>query len=117
LTKYSLSGEMSRMYIMISLFKGLFKGLDKRPIRRYYQFMTTISISQLKTNPSSVIAQAADYPVVIENRNKTQAYLVGKALFEKIIALLEEKEDIAAVKNTDFSKGRNFDEVAKELGV
>ena len=93
------------------------KGLDKRPIRRYYQFMTTISISQLKTNPSSVIAQAADYPVVIENRNKTQAYLVGKALFEKIIALLEEKEDIAAVKNTDFSKGRNFDEVAKELGV
>jgi antitoxin StbD len=79
--------------------------------------MTTISISQLKINPSSVIAQAVDYPVVVENRNKVQAYLVGKTLFEKIIALIEEKEDVAAVKNTDFSKGRNFDDVAQELGL
>jgi len=53
--------------------------------------MTTISISQLKINPSSVIAQAVDYPVVVENRNKVQAYLVGKTLFEKIIALLKRK--------------------------
>ncbi len=79
--------------------------------------MTTISISQLKINPSSVIAQAADYPVMVENRNKVQAYLVGKTLFEKIIALLEEKEDVAAVKNTDFSKSRNFDDVTQELGL
>jgi len=51
--------------------------------------MTTISISQLKLNPSSVITQALDYPVAVENRNKVQAYLVGKVLFEKIIAFLE----------------------------
>ncbi|OGG11777.1 hypothetical protein A2Z00_05450 [Candidatus Gottesmanbacteria bacterium RBG_13_45_10] len=82
-----------------------------------YVHMTTISISQLKANPSSVIAQAADYPVVIENRNKVQAYVVGKSLFEKILRFLEEKEDIAAVKNSNFSKGRNFDDVAQELGI
>lgn len=79
--------------------------------------MTTISISQLKANPSAVIAQATDYPVVIENRNKVQAYVVGKLLFEKILRFLEEKEDIAAVKSTNFSKGRNFDDVTKELGI
>ena len=79
--------------------------------------MNTISISQLKSNPSSAILLAADYPVVVENRNKVQAYLVGKALFEKIISFLEDKEDTAVAKNTDFSKGRNFDDVAKELGL
>ena len=79
--------------------------------------MTTISISQLKLNPSSVITQALDYPVAVENRNKVQAYLVGKVLFEKIIAFLEDREDTAAVKNTDFAKGKNFNDVAQELGV
>lgn len=79
--------------------------------------MNTISISQLKINPALVISQAADYPVAVENRNKVQGYVVGKALFEKIIAFLEEKEDMAAVKNADFSKGRSFDDVAQELGI
>ena len=79
--------------------------------------MNTISISQLKINPSSALAQAADYPIAIENRNKVQGYVVGKALFEKIIAFLEDKEDGVAIKNTDFSKGRNFENVAQELGL
>jgi PHD/YefM family antitoxin component YafN of YafNO toxin-antitoxin module len=79
--------------------------------------MTLISISQLKTNPSAVIAQAAEYPVAVENRNKVQAYLVGKALFEKIISLLEDSIDTQAVKKADFSKGKNFETVAQELGI
>jgi antitoxin StbD len=79
--------------------------------------MITISISQLKTNPSSVIAAAVDYPVMVENRKKAQAYVVGKALFEKMITLLEDRQDAAEVKVTDFSKGRDFEDVAKELGL
>lgn len=79
--------------------------------------MNTISISQLKINPALVISQAADYPVAVENRNKVQGYVVGKALFEKIIAFLEDREDFFAAKNSDFSKGRSFEDVAKELGL
>ena len=79
--------------------------------------MTTASISQLKINPSSVIAQSVDYPVAVENRNKVQAYLVGKALFEKIVAFIEDHLDATAVKKANFAGARDFEKVAQELGV
>lgn len=79
--------------------------------------MTTASISQLKVNPSAVISQAVDYPVAVENRNKVEAYLVGKSLFEKLVAFVEVYIDRAAVKKTNFAKGKDFEKVAKELGI
>lgn len=79
--------------------------------------MTTTSISQLKINPSAIIAQAGDYPVAVENRNTVEAYLVGKVLFEKIIAFLEHQEDIHTVQSTNFSQGRDFEKLASELGL
>ena len=79
--------------------------------------MNSTSISQLKINPSAVIAQADDYPVAVENRNTVKAYVIGKNLFEKMVKIIENYSDIQAVKNTDFKKGKDFDEVAKELGI
>ncbi len=79
--------------------------------------MTTTSISQLKMNPSSVIAQATDYPVAVHNRNEVQAYLIGKNLYEKMLAFIEDYLDTTAVKKTDFSKGKDFEAVAKDLGI
>jgi len=79
--------------------------------------MTTISISQLKVNPSSVIAQAADYPVAVENRNKVAAYLMGKELYERLMVFLEDAVDAKSVKDTDFAKGKDFEKVAKDLGI
>lgn len=79
--------------------------------------MNSVSISQLKMNPSQVIAKAADYPVAVENRNNIQAYLIGKNLYEKIISYIENYIDKQAVDNTDFSKGRDFEDVAKDLGI
>ena len=79
--------------------------------------MITVSISQLKANPSSVIHQSAEYPVMVKNRDKVQAYVVGKTLFEKVIAMLEDKDDAAAVRSTDFSQGENFEDVAKALDI
>lgn len=79
--------------------------------------MTTATISQLKINPSSVIAQAVDYPVAIANRSKIQAYLIGKNLYERMISFIENYADTAVVKKTDFSKGRDFEKVAKDLGI
>jgi antitoxin StbD len=52
----------------------------------------TISISELKKNPSSVISEAGDEPVAILNHNKPTAYLISAHAYEKI---LEQLDDIA----------------------
>lgn len=79
--------------------------------------MTTTTVSQLKMNPSAIIAQAADYPVAVENRNKVAAYLVGKQLFETIIAHLEDRLDASLIAKADVAKGRDFEDVARDLGI
>ncbi len=79
--------------------------------------MTTTTISQLKINPSAVIAQATDYPVAVENRNEITAYLIGKTLFERLLVYLEDRIDGAEVKKADFTRAKDFEDVAKSLGI
>ena len=79
--------------------------------------MNNISVSKLKANPAKAIYMATDYPVAIENRNETKAYLIGKNLYEKMIAYIEDYIDFEAVKSADFSKGKDLEKVAKELGL
>lgn len=79
--------------------------------------MTTTTISQLKMNPSAVIAQATDYPVAVASRNRVTAYVVGKRLFERLTASLEDRLDGAAVAKADFSTGKDFETVARDLGI
>ena len=77
----------------------------------------TFSISKLKANPSKAISEALEYPVAIENRNEVQAYLLGKDLYESLVSYIENLVDIKAIEKTDFSKGKNFDDLTKELGI
>ena len=79
--------------------------------------MTRVSISELKANPASVLASATDYPVAILKRNKTAGYVVGKDIFEKLVEFVENYIDRKAIKEADYSKGRNFEEIAEELGI
>jgi hypothetical protein len=79
--------------------------------------MDAISISQLKVNPSGAIGLAADYPLSINNKGQTTAYLIGNQLFNKIVAYLENVSDKKAVQETNFSKGRNFEDLANDLGI
>lgn len=79
--------------------------------------MTNVSISQLKANPSEIINFASDYPVAIENRNTTKAYLIGKDLFEKIVSYLEDYLDRKAVDKEDFKHGKDFESAAKQLDL
>lgn len=79
--------------------------------------MDTISISDLKVNPSKAIGFASDYPVAIENRNKVKAYLLGKDLYEKLVLYIEQIVDRQTVEKTDFNKGRDFEAVAKKLNI
>ena len=80
-------------------------------------YMNTISISQLKINPSKAIGEASDYPIAVENRNKVEAYLLGKDLYEKIVSFIEDSIDKKAVEETDFKKGKDFEKIAKELNI
>lgn len=50
-----------------------------------------VSISDLKRNPSAVIAAADGFPIAILNRNSPTAYLVPAAAWE---ALLERLDDL-----------------------
>lgn len=79
--------------------------------------MNTISISQLKINPSKAISEALDFPLAVENRNKIEAYLLGKDLYEKIVSYIEDFIDRKAVEETDFKKGKDFETVAKNLQI
>ncbi|MFZ2202514.1 MAG: type II toxin-antitoxin system Phd/YefM family antitoxin [Microgenomates group bacterium] len=79
--------------------------------------MTYASISDLKTNPASIISASLDYPVEIKKRNKTQAYLVGKDIFEKLVEKLEDEIDAKAIREAKFDEVIDFEEVAKELGI
>ncbi|MEK9200580.1 MAG: type II toxin-antitoxin system Phd/YefM family antitoxin [Patescibacteria group bacterium] len=79
--------------------------------------MTNVSISQLKANPAKVIAASLDYPVAIQNRNSTEAYVVGKDLFEKIERYIEDFVDSKIIEKTDFSKRKDLKDVMKDLGI
>ncbi|MFV1917471.1 MAG: type II toxin-antitoxin system Phd/YefM family antitoxin [Patescibacteria group bacterium] len=79
--------------------------------------MDVISISQLKTNPAKALEAAMDAPLGVQKRNKLKAYLIGSELFEKLVSYIEDYIDSSAVETTDFSKGRDFEKVAKELGI
>lgn len=50
----------------------------------------SVSISELKKNPSSLIEQAGGEPIAILNHNKPTAYLIPAKTYE---ALLEKLED------------------------
>jgi len=79
--------------------------------------MNTISISQLKINPSRAISEAVDYPIAVENRNEIKAYLLGKDLYEKIVSYIENFIDKKAVEETDFKRGEDFEEIAKRFNI
>ena len=58
----------------------------------------SISISDLKKNPSAVIAAADGFPVAVLNRNTPSAYLVPAKAWEELMDRLEDIELGALVR-------------------
>ena len=83
----------------------------------YIVLMNTISVSKLKENPANAVYQATSYPLAIQSRNKVKAYLIGKDLYESLVKYIENYIDSVAAANADLSKGRDFEDIAKELGI
>jgi len=53
---------------------------------------SSVSISDLKKNPSAVIAAADGFPVAVLNRNTPSAYLVPAKAWEELMDRLEDIE-------------------------
>ncbi|MTI11897.1 type II toxin-antitoxin system Phd/YefM family antitoxin [Sansalvadorimonas verongulae] len=58
----------------------------------------SISISELKKNPSALIAQAAGEPVVVLNHNRPTAYLVPADTYELMMEKLDDIELLRIAK-------------------
>ena len=60
-----------------------------------------VSISELKKNPSGVIAAAEGFPIAILNRNTPAAYLIPAAAWEAILDRLDDIELARIVKERE----------------
>ena len=58
----------------------------------------TVSISDLKKNPSDIIRRSHGAPVAILNHNRPTAYLVPVAAFERMMEQLDDQYLIQLVK-------------------
>jgi antitoxin StbD len=64
----------------------------------------TISISELKKNPSSAIDAADGAPIAILNHNKAAAYLIPAKAWEDLMERLDDLELIAIVRSRQHEK-------------
>ena len=58
----------------------------------------SISVTELKRNYASILAQADDEPVAVLNHNRPEAYLVPAAYFERLLNQLKDLEDAKLVQ-------------------
>lgn len=58
----------------------------------------TVSVTELKRNFANVIKQADESPVAILNHNRPEAYLLPAAHYERLLAYVEDLEDIKSMQ-------------------
>ena len=61
----------------------------------------SVSISDLKKNPSRIINQSEGAPVAILNHNKPSAYIIPASAFEALMEKLEDYELSRVVKERE----------------
>lgn len=52
----------------------------------------SVSISELKKNPSALLAKASGSPIAVLNHNKPAAYLVSAETYEALLDAIEDLE-------------------------
>lgn len=58
----------------------------------------TVSVSELKKNPTAVMAGAQGQPVAVLNHNRVMGYMVPAELYEVMMEQLEDIELVALAK-------------------
>lgn len=81
--------------------------------------INTASITDLKQNTASVIkrARALGAPVVILQRSRPAAVLVGLDHYRALEEALEDLEDLRAIEERKNEPEIPFEKVAKKLGI
>jgi antitoxin StbD len=64
----------------------------------------SVSITDLKKNPSAVIAQSSGSPVVILNHNRPAAYLIPAEAYEAILERLDDLELAEVIRQREAEK-------------
>ena len=73
------------------------------------------SISELKKNPSALIAQSGGEPIAILNHNKPTAYLVPAEAYEALLEKIEDYQLGVIVKERQNEKNAAVDVTLDEL--
>lgn len=66
----------------------------------------SVSISELKKNPSALLAQASGSPIAVLNHNKPAAYLVPAETYEALMDMIEDRELVQLVEERRADKDR-----------
>ncbi|SFM30545.1 antitoxin StbD [Ectothiorhodospira mobilis] len=66
----------------------------------------SVSISELKKNPSSVLSKANGSPIAVLNHNKPAAYLIPAELYEVMMDRIEDDELASIVEERLGDKGQ-----------
>ena len=80
--------------------------------------MTTINVTDARSRLPEVIETAQGEAVFLERRGALQAVVVSPARYERMLAALEDAEDIAAFDESLAEEGDNipWDQVKADLG-
>lgn len=73
------------------------------------------SISELKKNPSALIASSGGEPIAILNHNRPTAYLIPANTYQQILDRLEDYELGLLVKEREHEKARAIEVDINEL--
>ena len=63
---------------------------------------TTVSMTDLRRNPSKIMEIAGDLPVAVLNHNKPEAYLLSAKAYEALLDLID---DLTLIKTIKTRKG------------
>lgn len=75
----------------------------------------SVSISELKVNPSAIIDQADGEPIAILNHNKPTAYLIPADTYEELMEKIEDYQLGIIVKERQDEKKMAFEVDINEL--
>lgn len=73
---------------------GLYVEDDMRQILADF----SVSISELKKNPSALLSQSSGSPIAVLNHNKPVAYLIPAETYEALMRVIEDYELATLVK-------------------
>lgn len=66
----------------------------------------SVSISELKKNPSALLVQASGSPIAVLNHNKPAAYLIPAETYEALMDMLDDRELAKLVEERRGDKDR-----------